>query len=102
MQCIGLPHMHLVIQLDNMPNFENKVDMAIWIDNNISATLPDLTEFSTEEEIRYFNLVDKFMTHTCSRGTVNSCLNSDGFCKKHFTENIIRKETIFNEKGFPM
>jgi len=84
-----------------MPDFENKQDMANWIDCNISAILPDIAEFPTEEELRYFNLVDKFMTHTCSRGTANSCLNSEGFCKKHFTENIIRQDTTFCEKGFP-
>lgn len=96
-----MPHAHLVVQLSNMPNFENKSDMAIWIDNNISANLPDIGEFSTQEEIQYFDLVNKFMTHTCTRGTVNSCLNSEGFCKKHFTENIVRNATTFSEKGFP-
>lgn len=98
---VGLPHAHLVVQLSNMPNFENKSDMAVWIDNNISAILPDINEFSTEEEIRYFDLVNKFMTHTCSQGTVNSCLNKEGFCKKHFTENIVKNVTTFSEKGFP-
>lgn len=97
-----MPHAHLVVQLDNMPNYENKLDMAKWIDNNISANLPEIHEYCTEDEIKYFELVDKFMTHTCSRGTVNSCLDSDGFCKKHFNENIVRNVTAFSEKGFPL
>ena len=98
---LGLPLAHLIVQLSDMPNFDNKTEMAIWIDNNISAMLPNINEFSTEEEIRYYNLVDKFMTHTCSTGTVNSCLDSNGFCKKHFTDNIIRNETTFSDKGYP-
>jgi len=84
-----------------MPNFDNKHEMAFWIDSNIFAVLPNINESSTEEVLKYYYLVDKFMTHTCSKGTVNSCLNSEGFCKKHFTENIIRNVTAFSDKGFP-
>jgi len=41
------------------------------------------------------------MIHKCSSGTVNSCLDSDGQCAKHYTKNKLQSSTTFNERGFP-
>ena len=97
----GLPHAHIIVQFSNMPNFEDKDSLAAWIDSNISAEFHTLTLNSTDEDKLYCGLVEKYMIHTCSSGTPNSCLDSDGVCSKHFTNNKLQPATTFNEKGFP-
>jgi len=84
-----------------MPDYNDKDALSCWIDENISAELPDLNSLSTEEEKHYYDLVKKYMIHKCSSGTPNSCLNADGICDKHFTCNKIQGKTTFNERGFP-
>jgi len=84
-----------------MPDFDDKDGLASWIDSNISADFPILLALSTDEDILYNKLVEKYMIHTCSSGTPNSCLNDQGECAKHFTCNIIQNKTTFNERGFP-
>jgi hypothetical protein len=98
---IGLPHAHLIVQLSNMPSFEDKNALAAWIDLNISAEFPQISADSTDDEKLYCKLVEKYMLHTCSSGTPNSCLNENGECAKNFTCNILQPETTFNERGFP-
>jgi len=83
-----------------MPNFEDKDALSAWIDLNISAEFPTISMESSEEDICYCKLVEKYMIHTCSSGTPNSCLNEKE-CAKHFTCNIIQQKTTFNERGFP-
>jgi len=45
-------------------------------------------------------MIESFMVHKCSSGTSNSCLDSDGNCSKHFTNNKLQPSTTFNERGF--
>jgi len=33
----GLPHAHIIIQFTNMPDYNNKQGLSVWIDNNITA-----------------------------------------------------------------
>ena len=84
-----------------MPDYDDKDGLSQWIDNHISAELPVVNILSTAEDKKYLEMVESFMIHKCSSGTPNSCLDSDGNCTKHFTKNIIKSKTTFNERGFP-
>jgi len=84
-----------------MPDFEDKDALASWIDLNICAEFPTLSSDSSDSDILYAKLVEKYMLHTCTSGTPNSCLNDEGECAKHFTCNILQTKTTFNERGFP-
>jgi len=84
-----------------MPDFDDKDALASWIDLNICADFPFLSSDPCDDDILYSKLVEKYMIHTCSSGTPNSCLNDKGECAKHFTCNILQPKTTFNERGFP-
>lgn len=60
-----------------------------------------LSPDSSNDDKLYCHLVEKYMIHTCSSGTPNSCLDEKGECAKHFTCNILQNNTTFNERGFP-
>jgi len=83
-----------------MPHFEDKDSLSAWIDLIITAEFPILSLNSHDDDKLYFKLVEKYMIHTCSSGTPNSCLNEKGECAKHFTCNIVQSKTTFNERGF--
>jgi len=83
-----------------MPDFDDRNSISKWIDEHISAELPTTNINSTEEDIKYEEMVKKFMIHTCS-SAVNGCLDEYGKCSKHFTSNGINATTTFNENGFP-
>ena len=95
----GLPHTHIVVQFSNMPSFENKDALAAWIDKYISACVPEITNDSTPEDIKYANYVTTHMRHKCSR---SFCLDENGICKKGFGNNTIQRNTSFGLRGFPM
>jgi len=84
-----------------MPDFDDKEALALWIDSNICADFPILSHDSSNDDKLYCHLVEKYMIHTCSSGTPNSCLDEKGECAKHFTCNILQNNTTFNERGFP-
>jgi len=84
-----------------MPDYNDKKGLSEWIDANISAEYPEINEGSTEESIKYSEMVQSYMIHKCSSGTVNSCLDSNGQCSKHYTKNKIQPVTTFDERGFP-
>lgn len=84
-----------------MPEYNDKQKLSEWIDENISAEYPQIDNLSNVEDIKYCEMVQSFMIHKCSSGTVNCCLNSDGQCSKHYTSNKIQSKTTFDERGFP-
>jgi hypothetical protein len=107
MRCIeyqhrGLPHAHIVFQLENMP-VEHE-DIVKWIDANICATMPqqpmDETSATYEEDLAYYNMVKKKNVHHHSTGEVNSCMEN-GQCKKGFSDTFFADESSINELGFP-
>ena len=98
---VGLPHAHIIVQFSNMPDFDDKEALSSWIDQNICAEYPQLFIDSSEEDRLYYELVEKYMIHTCTSGTPNSCLNEKGECAKNFTCNTLQCKSSFNERGFP-
>lgn len=84
-----------------MPDYDDKDSLSKWIDDNISAEYPEINNSSSEEDIKYSEMVQSYMIHKCSSGEVNSCLDSDGQCSKHYTNNKIQSKTTFDERGFP-
>jgi hypothetical protein len=64
----GLPHAHIIVQLTDGPNHENISECVTWIDQYISATMPIIDENSTDEDRRYYELVNTKMIHSCYNG----------------------------------
>jgi hypothetical protein len=91
----GLPHAHIVVQLEGMMQMGRLEEVGEWIDATISACIP---ERSAEPEL--FKLVNKFMVHKCS-SDVNGCLDKDGKCTKRFDMNAPNDRTTFDSRGFP-
>jgi hypothetical protein len=91
----GLPHAHIVVQLEGMTHMSRMEEVSEWIDATISACIP---ERSAETEL--FQLLNKFMMHKCSND-VNGCLDKDGKCTKHFDMNAPNDRTTFDSRGFP-
>ena len=92
----GMPHAHIVVQLDNIPKDENIQECIQWIDNHISAQLPN------ENETKYYKLIKEHMTHKCSHSEANGCKkDKNSKCKRGYDVNALNHETKFDEKGFP-
>jgi len=105
----GLPHCHLVMRLANGPDHSNLGECAEFIDAYISAELPQ--EYTTEDliglqgaelaamedNIRYYNLMKKDMTHDCKRG---GCKTEGNDCKWRYPHPVIAT-THFDDKGIP-
>ena len=79
----GLPHAHLVFKLSDSPSRDDENGCCRWIDNWISAELPDPIE---QNEL--YCAVCNHMLHKCSNG-VNGCIGKDGLCKKGYLIYII-------------
>ena len=64
----GLPHAHIVVKLKDLPTVEEDREAAInWIDTAISACMPPNNQGgSTEEQMRYRELVESLMVHNCN------------------------------------
>ena len=92
----GLPHAHIVFKLSNTPEKNNEELCSEWIDNYISAQMPD----PLNEPELYCN-VFKHMIHVCYDG-VSGCKRKDGTCKRGYTNTELRNKTKFDEKGYPL
>ena len=79
-----------------MPDFDDNYALSSWIEINICAEFPTLLSTSSNEDILYHDLVEKYMIHTCSSGTPNSCLNDESEYAKRFTCEIMESRTTFN------
>jgi hypothetical protein len=96
----GLPHAHIVFQLENIPDgMEEEID---WCDEYICATiLSDVHAVSLEDHV-YRAAVQKFMLHKhSSHEQVNGCLDAQGHCRKGFHDTIILPRTVIDTNGFP-
>jgi hypothetical protein len=98
----GLPHSHIVIQLEGEWYKKETADVIKdLIDVHISATLPITTAESSPQDLEYFQLVDKNLRHKCYSKSSGGCLDSDGVCKRGYDEVTI-DTTSFNDRGFPV
>ena len=97
----GLPHAHVVVKLEGAPNANNVAEASCWIDANLSAKMPIITDTSSEEDIRYAKLVKDHMVHKCA-DAVNGCLNKNGRCKRGYQDTTICQNTSFDIKGYPV
>jgi hypothetical protein len=96
----GLPHSHIVFQLENVPaDLDEKIN---WCDNYVSARLPSDSETNSSEDYVYKAAVQKFMLHKhSSHDQVNGCLDADGHYRKSFHDTIILPRTMIDGNGFP-
>ena len=99
----GLPHAHIVVQLVDGPNHANIPECIAWINQYISATLPDIDENSTAEDRLYYELVSSKMIHSCYHG-IGGCLATANsrVCKRNYTDTDLIEQTYFDDKGFPI
>jgi hypothetical protein len=95
----GLPHTHIVISFNNVPDPNDKESCGQWIDKFISCELPVLNEKSSESDRQYLEAVTNSMTHTCSKN-VNGCVNDQGICRKGYTHTVVTPKTTFCPKGY--
>ena len=98
----GLPHAHLVVQLSNIPDYKRDAsNLTKWIDENINATIPPITENSTERLKKIHDLIQSHMIHKCYTGE-GGCLNEKtGLCERGFTSTVIQHRTSLDEHGYP-
>jgi hypothetical protein len=87
----GLPHAHIVVQLDLPQPFKSARDEVRFVDEHISARLPNKTE---DRE-----MVEKFMIHHCSTLT---CRRNNQHCCRYGFPKPPRNATWFTEAGFPL
>ena len=98
----GLPHAHIVLQLDGAPDHNDHEVCIAFIDRFISSEMPVDNPNSTEEDRLYAQYVSDFMVHKCSTGAVNSCCDEDGNCSKGYSSDYSEPFTHFDEKGYPI
>ena len=96
----GLPHAHIVIKLDGVPMAAQPDLASAWVDANITAKMPIITETSTAKDREYAHLVETHMTHKCANA-VNGCLDDNNHCKKGYHSNVLIPIKTFDVKGFP-
>lgn len=91
-QKLGLPHIHLLLTLDDNFKFRNPEE----IDKVVSAEIPD----PSNEEL--YKLVKTHMVHgPCGHLNPSCVCMQDGKCKKVFPKSFIG-ETKENENGYPL
>ena len=96
----GLPHAHIVIKIEGAPTSDEPELASDWVDANLTAKMPIITDASSAEDIKYAQLVVDHMTHKCAKA-VNGCLDDNDHCKKGYHSNALLPRTIFDQKGFP-
>ena len=96
----GLPHMHMIFQLANVPEDPN--ELVAWVNQHITAELPvHLSTSEDPDEQRYLNLVKSHMVHKCRRGE-NGCLSRiDGqdVCRSRFPQPLA-EESYIDHRGY--
>ena len=91
----GLPHAHIVCQLENVHFDINSNDELNFINQHFCTVLPD-----KDLDPHYYNLVKNKMTHKHSKG-VNGCMGANGKgCNKGFDKTHVC-ETSLDAKGYP-
>jgi len=98
----GLPHVHIVVQLSNIPHYNTERSMlTCWIDQNINATLPQISESSSDRMKNIHHLIKTHMIHKCFKGE-GGCLNEKtGVCERGFSSNAIQESTTLDDHGYP-
>jgi hypothetical protein len=97
----GLPHTHIVVRLDHVPEPNNPQACSDWIDSFISCELPLIDENSSSSDRAYHDAVQNHMVHKCS-SAVNGCHNEQNICRKGYGNTILQNKTTFCEKGYPI
>ena len=82
----GLPHVHIVIRLSNMPTREDKNGQLEWLSQHIHSCAPrehDCAYYTKERR----DVVRQHMLHKCSSAS-NGCLK-DGKCTRGYDSLVI-------------
>jgi hypothetical protein len=80
----GLPHTHVVIRLNNVPE-DNFVEERQFIDKHVFASIPP------EDDPELLGLVNEFMLH--EHGSHCASSNRDGSCNKRFPKPVVQTTT---------
>lgn len=76
----GLPHVHIVLRLTNMPTKEDKENQLKWIKKYIDTCVP--RERNVNYSVKRRDLVKQHMLHKCSNAS-NGCLKN-GKCSRGY------------------
>jgi len=101
----GLPHLHYVARLTNMPKAECM--LVQWINQNISTKgFQDFDSNDTvSDEYKLKEIIREKMQHNCSKTTdcnPRGCLKDDGVtCRKFFHTTRESTTAFFDKRGFP-
>jgi len=96
----GLPHIHMIFQLANVPEDPNA--LVAWVNEHITAELPTHLQTSQNaDDQRYLRLVKTHMIHKCRKGA-NGCISTiDGqdICRSRFPQPLT-EETYIDHRGY--
>ena len=128
----GLPHAHIVFQMDNAPHIDDKTASAEYIDKYVcfifslyylkmlsavvylhlffllfrwvDSEMPVLSTTPTKDEETYLRYVNEFQIHKCyaTEDGEKGCLDEHGHCKRGYKDGLFRNVATFDEKGFPL
>jgi len=88
----GLPHMHLLIFLDQQDKIRNPKD----VDDIVSAQIPDPAVHPL-----LYETVTKHMAHgPCGPGKPSAVCMVNGVCSKHYPRDF-QPDTVFGDSGYP-
>lgn len=91
----GLPHMHMLIWLDDA----DKIRTVEQIDELISAEIPDpVTNPTLYELVLRHNIHGPCCAHNPTQ--TSQCKNDRGFCKRAFPKQH-QEQTVINRDGYP-
>ena len=96
----GMPHVHIVIKLSDMPNdIEGKIR---FINEYITAKAPPVPTDSTHpDDRRYYCYCNSHVKHGCSTA-VNGCKSTaSSACRRGYDGTKIGP-TYFDDRGFPV
>ena len=94
----GLPHAHIVVRLDNHPDQE---DVITWIDSHIQTTMPVIDMETYSDNHKLHAIIEQNMVHVCANA-VNGCLNANGVCRRGYSNQLLRPETLISLEGYPV
>jgi hypothetical protein len=99
----GLPHFHMVVKLENVPDFSDKEAVKEFIDEFIFAEMPRKENFPNLTPVKletYRETISAHMVHKCA-AAINGCKKHiDDLCKHGYSRTEIEPETWNDSRGY--
>ena len=99
----GLPHFHLVVRLEDAPNYYDPIDVREFIDEHIYAEIPQRQNYQHLNDSQfalYRETVGAHMLHKCA-AAVNGCKKqASDLCKQGYSRTQPEPETWLDNRGY--